>query len=518
MPFDGSGTFNRDRTWSAEAAAGTKIRADNHDTHDTDLANGLSQCITKNGSSQPTANIPMNSKRIINMADPSQAQDAATKGYVDNFRDFSTSIKITGADANGQILFTSPTGSNGLSWASSGVDMSFVGRVAKASETTKRLVINNKMDASTNLGGDVFRVDERGHIGNNGQLSTNLSYDGAKWRTISPGYGALMNYYSGGDFNLSSNDIASITNPYVEVALRTFFQAKNDVGNAILVLNKSLPIQSANKACQIWGKRNSQERWLIQLGDTAAETATERVGSDFSIYGYNNGATANYRALHVSRQTLKATFGGEVNTPSTFSTATTTAILAAANGGAIYLRPNGAGSTVEQVYIDTAGDLHTSTDIHVGEAGPTAFGSYLGAGMRGKSGSGGAYVAHWHNQYWDGTNVRFYVNTSFAGIPTQPCDYRIKENIQPMQSTWEAIKRLNPVRYTQKAYDIWVEDPTPKWGFLAHDLQEALLPTAATGEKDGADIQVPNVMAVLAATVKALQEAMARIEVLEARP
>jgi hypothetical protein len=45
-----------------------------------------------------------------------------------------------------------------------------------------------------------------------------------------------------------------------------------------------------------------------------------------------------------------------------------------------------------------------------------------------------------------------------------------------------------------------------------------LIPTAATGVKDAPNvIQSPNVLVLLAPMVKALQEAMARIEALEAR-
>ena len=83
MPFDSSGTFNRLRSWVADAAAGIKIRADYHDDEDNGFAAGLSQCITKDGRTQPTANLPMNAKRIVNLAEPVAANDAATKAYID---------------------------------------------------------------------------------------------------------------------------------------------------------------------------------------------------------------------------------------------------------------------------------------------------------------------------------------------------------------------------------------------------------------------------------------------------
>ena len=61
-------------------------------------------------------------------------------------------------------------------------------------------------------------------------------------------------------------------------------------------------------------------------------------------------------------------------------------------------------------------------------------------------------------------------------------------------------------------------DGVERWGFLAHELQDALIMDAATGYKDTTEeIQSPNPWTVIAALTKALQEAMARIEALEAR-
>lgn len=83
MPFNGAGMFVRVRNWVADAAAGVKIRADYHDIEDDGFADGLSYCITKDGQTTIMQDIPMNSKRIVALQDPTNSQDAATKAYAD---------------------------------------------------------------------------------------------------------------------------------------------------------------------------------------------------------------------------------------------------------------------------------------------------------------------------------------------------------------------------------------------------------------------------------------------------
>ena len=77
MPFNGSGTFTRLRNWVNDATAGIKIRADYHDSEDDNLAQGLSQCITKDGQTTVTANLPMSSYKHTNVAAASNLTDYA---------------------------------------------------------------------------------------------------------------------------------------------------------------------------------------------------------------------------------------------------------------------------------------------------------------------------------------------------------------------------------------------------------------------------------------------------------
>lgn len=59
MPYNGSGVFVRLYSWVNDAAANIKIRADRMDNEMNGMATGLSTCITKDGQTTITANLPM---------------------------------------------------------------------------------------------------------------------------------------------------------------------------------------------------------------------------------------------------------------------------------------------------------------------------------------------------------------------------------------------------------------------------------------------------------------------------
>lgn len=62
------GTRTGDETWTEAKAAAVKVRADAHDLHDQDLADGLSLSWTIDGGTQPTADLPMNAHKFTGVA------------------------------------------------------------------------------------------------------------------------------------------------------------------------------------------------------------------------------------------------------------------------------------------------------------------------------------------------------------------------------------------------------------------------------------------------------------------
>lgn len=66
--FNGSGTFVRSYSWVTDAANSVNISAPRMDTEDNGFAAGLSNCLTRDGQSPPTANLPMASFKLTGLA------------------------------------------------------------------------------------------------------------------------------------------------------------------------------------------------------------------------------------------------------------------------------------------------------------------------------------------------------------------------------------------------------------------------------------------------------------------
>ena len=185
---------------------------------------------------------------------------------------------------------------------------------------------------------------------------------------------------------------------------------------------------------------------------------------------------------------------------------------------------SGSGGTI---IIDSTGATNISAVLAVGNA------IKGNLGYQAKGGSAGGFDANTFNIEWPGTAAHLWIDNVNQGSINVTSDYRVKKDVAPLGSTWERVKALRPISYTQAEYHpavapthkdddgvalpMFPADDIERWGFIAHELQETLTPSAATGVKDQPDlVQSPNPWTVIATLTKALQEAMNRIEALEA--
>jgi len=113
-----------------------------------------------------------------------------------------------------------------------------------------------------------------------------------------------------------------------------------------------------------------------------------------------------------------------------------------------------------------------------------------------------------------GTSGYRFKDLYLSGGVITSSDYRLKKDIQPMQSYADTVKQMNLVNFA------WKESGEREDGFIAHELQ-ALVPNAVRGDKDAVDdegteqYQGVDPLKLIPVLTKALQEALERIETLE---
>jgi len=132
---------------------------------------------------------------------------------------------------------------------------------------------------------------------------------------------------------------------------------------------------------------------------------------------------------------------------------------------------------VEAARIDSSGNLLVGTTsaitggvngVQINGAGNTIFS---------RSSTGAQYQISFFNP--NGSVGRIETNGSSTSYVTSS-DYRLKENIQPMQDALSVVSALKPCSYT------WKVDGSDGQGFIAHELAE-VVPEAVVGEKDAVE-------------------------------
>lgn len=84
MPFSGTGVFTRVYQWVQDAANGIFVDATRTDTDSNDIAAGLTNCVTRDGQSPWTANIPAGGFKITGLANGGNNTDSVNYGQVFN--------------------------------------------------------------------------------------------------------------------------------------------------------------------------------------------------------------------------------------------------------------------------------------------------------------------------------------------------------------------------------------------------------------------------------------------------
>ena len=204
------------------------------------------------------------------------------------------------------------------------------------------------------------------------------------------------------------------------------------------------------------------------------------------VAGQSPGANGAYATgvgsivLNETQRTSASDNGGFEFKTSVFGAGYGAKLIALDAGELVFANRSNSATWSERARIDSSGNLlvgRTNSSANAAVSGCIIYGSgsadfgqmvfSRGANtvyVSFRNASSGAEVG---NIQTNGTNTS-YVTSS---------DYRLKENIQPMQNALTRVASLKPCTYT------WKADGSDGEGFIAHELQ-AVCPDAVTGEKD----------------------------------
>ena len=138
MAFNGSGSFARLYNWVSDRNASIKIRADRMDAEMDGIATGLSTCITKDGQTTITQDIPFNNKRITGLADATAATDAVNRQTAD--ARYLTNAGITASVAASALTITLTNASGSAPTAADPVIIPFRSPTASSGAIIRRTV------------------------------------------------------------------------------------------------------------------------------------------------------------------------------------------------------------------------------------------------------------------------------------------------------------------------------------------------------------------------------------------
>lgn len=470
MARDGNGTFVRNNgtnigatVWEADRDADIRILATNHDTHDQDIANAITQSVSKDGQTPITANLPMSGFRHTNVdaaaartdyARASQAQDSTltwlgTSAGSSNTYTANASPVITAYAAGQTFRFLSDKTNSGAATLNiNSVGAKAIRNPDNSALATDQLVSGRIIEVFYDAATDNFKI--------------NPFYAGtvSSSRTFL-GLGSLATASTVNDSNWSGTDLAVANGG---TGSSTAANARSALSAAASGTNTDL---------------------------TAINAVTQvRAGSGNDLTLGSDGG--NQMVLSTTDNTLRPSSAGGVNlgTNARYYNGMFIDTIASASGRVLYL--NGGGSS------------GTAAEVRVGSGSTQTYWIF---------GTTGHLVPVDNNARDLGeTGTPRRVRTIYlVNSPDVSSDERLKHNVVSLDPTESLDKVLNldAVQYELK------EDETGKKqvGFLAQQAHHCV-PEAVTlgGDDIMGSMQYERVVPYLVAAIKKLNEKIEELE------
>jgi hypothetical protein len=288
----------------------------------------------------------------------------------------------------------------------------------------------------------------------------------------------------------------------------TLAATANGAASTGLFLTKGASGQANN----IVGKTGANNRWVIALGNTTAESGSN-VGSDFSINNYDDNGNALTTPFSLNRANGAAAFSGSAS----FGGGTSSPNYTATQGQIVVAKGS---ATNPVIWMNDGGSNRLGLYFNVGSGTTTLVDVYSGASLG--IDPGGSF------SYSGGSGVAYKPN---GGTWTAPSDSRIKRVLGDYELGLDQLMRIQPIRYVYKGNDAVAEgEPspharvaereTPFVGLVADDVMGVFpeMVSQREGFIDGqrvTDLKDLDTTSLIYALVNAVKTLAARVEALE---
>jgi hypothetical protein len=489
MAWNGSGNFQRTNgsfsgsaVWEDDANAGFDIVDSRHDTHDQDLAQGINNCLTKDGQNSPTADLSMNTFKHTNVGDGTARNHYATVGQLQD--QTVQAVSAVGGTANAITATMTPA----ISAYVTGARYYFKATATNTGATTLKIsnapAVAIQRNVEALVGGEIVsgRYYEVIYDGTNFQLlnttANPLFLDSVNNRVgigttaptsalqvtgaidgIPDAVGVHVGMSSGTAYGAielcgATGGLIDFNSPGVDAKGRIIYTNSDDsmafnangaermritsagkVGIGLTDPDYNLDVQADSGVAvgvSIRGRSSDNNGVLLFTNSSKSETA--RIQANSSELGISKTG-ANPITFNVNgTKRLEVDGSGRVCFGGT---------AAVTNAGACWI--NSAPAT-EPPFISFAKTFSGSRNV----------------------------LVNYHNTAYVGGIDMTNTATSF---PTSS-DYRLKENVVEIPNSLQRLKTLRPVRFN------FISEPSQTIdGFLAHEVQE-VVPNAVSGEKD----------------------------------
>jgi hypothetical protein len=347
------------------------------------------------------------------------------------------------------------------------------------------------LQLQTNSGQTALTIDTSQNVG----IGTTSPKNNSGYTTLT-----INNASNGGVLELTNNNT-------------TIGQIYNDASNVYINSASTKNIQLvATGAAYVSTTTNGVERMRI---DSSGNVQIGNSGGSSKLNLFGDNCLSLYNTAATSAGGITA--GSTLAITNYFATGSTITFGTNASGGGIVerMRIDSSG----YVLINTASQLggtNNQLNIRAADIANTAYGLAI---QNAAASTGGRFINFVNSS---NTTNGFVSQTNSTTVAyTTSSDYRLKENIQPLQNALTRVSLLKPVTFT------WKESNDIGEGFIAHELAE-VIPDAVCGSKDDIDdngspkyqgVDTSFLVATLTAAIQEQQtiinELKSRIEALE---